>query len=187
MRGDSWGSKSINGWLTRMKQKGTTNARTAAVFLLAITLLGLTLGATSCADKQTLGAAASPSSTVPDTREPIGLSGEAGKEHRVVMLQHLETVQAIVAALANEDYALAQGLTEAHLGFFTHRQAMLRQKPEDFPPAYHDLAMAHHEAAEELARVMPSRDLKQILPRLDGVLKACVACHLAYKLHSTNN
>lgn len=30
---------------------------------------------------------------------------------------------------------------------------------------------------------MPSHDLKQILPRLDGVLKACVACHLAYKLN----
>ena len=42
--------------------------------------------------------------------------------------------------------------------------------------------MAHHEAAEELARVIPSRDLKKILPRLDGVLKACVACHLEYKV-----
>lgn len=168
-------------------KKNEPSARTVAVFLLAIPLLGLALVVASCADKQTLGAAASSSSTVPDTREPIGLSAEAGKEHRVVMLQHLETVQAIVAALADEDYVRAKGLTEAHLGFFMHRQAMLRQKPEDFPPAYHDLAMAHHEAAEELARVMPSRDLKQILPRLDGVLKACVACHLAYKLHSAKN
>lgn len=42
--------------------------------------------------------------------------------------------------------------------------------------------MAHHEAAEELAKVMPSRDLKQILPRLNSVLKACVACHLEYKI-----
>lgn len=167
--------------------KGETSARTVMVFLLAIPLLGLTLGATSCADKQTLGAAASSDLRVPDTRESLGLPAEAGKAHRDVMLQHLETLQAIVAALADEDYALAQGLTEAHLGFFMHRQAMLRQKPEDFPPAYHDLAMAHHEAAEELARVMPSYDLKQILPRLDGVLKACVACHLAYKLHSADN
>lgn len=163
--------------------KSETSARTVAAFSPVILLLSLTLTVSSCADTQPLGATASSDLTVPDTREPIGLSAEAGKTHRDVMLQHLETVQAIVAALAEEDYERAQGLTEAHLGFFMHRQAMLRQKPEDFPPAYHDLAMAHHEAAEALAQAMPSHDLKQVLPRLDGVLKACVACHLAYKLN----
>jgi DNA-binding GntR family transcriptional regulator len=64
------------------------------------------------------------------------------------MLQHLETIQAIVAALVEEDFERAQGLTEAHLGFFKHRQVMAEQQPERFPPAYHDFAMAHHEAAE---------------------------------------
>jgi len=120
--------------------------------------------------------------TIPDTRTPLGLTIQEGREHRTVMLQHLETVQAIVAALAEENFVLAQGLTETHLGFFMHRQAMAGQHPDSFPPAYHDLAMAHHEAAEALARTMPSRDLKQILPRLDDVLKACVACHLAFKV-----
>lgn len=121
--------------------------------------------------------------TLPDTRAALGLTAQEGREHRSVMLQHLETVQAIVAALAEEDFVRAQGLTEAHLGFFMHRQAMARQHPESFPPAYHDLAMAHHEAAEALAKTMPSRDLKQILPKLDAVLKACVACHLSFKVH----
>jgi hypothetical protein len=121
--------------------------------------------------------------TLPDTRAPLGLTAQEGREQRAVMLQHLETVQAIVAALAEEDFSRAQGLTEAHLGFFMHRQMMAGQHPESFPPAYHDLAMAHHEAAEELAKTMPSRDLKQILPKLDAVLKACVACHLSFKVH----
>jgi hypothetical protein len=119
----------------------------------------------------------------PDQREPIRLTKEAHAQARAVMRQHLESVQQVVDALAREDFDSAQQLTEAHLGFFMHRQAMLHQKPEDFPPAYHDLAMAHHEAAEALARVMPTKDLKQILPKLDGVLRACVACHLAYKLN----
>lgn len=134
---------------------------------------------------------------IPDTRIPLGLTAQESREHRAVMLQHLETVQAIVAALAEEDFVRAQGLTEAHLGFFMHRHMIppsqplarqdahfpeARQHPESFPPAYHDLAMAHHEAAEALARTMPSRDLKQILPKLDGLLKACVACHLAFKV-----
>ena len=118
----------------------------------------------------------------PDTRHSIPLSPSAGKEHRAVMLQHLETIQVIVAALVEEDYELAQGLTEAHLGFFRHRQVMAHQEPEKFPLAYHDLALAHHEAAEELAHVIPTKDLKQILPPLNNVLKACVACHLEYKV-----
>ncbi|MEK7869443.1 MAG: cytochrome c [Nitrospirota bacterium] len=101
------------------------------------------------------------------------------------MLQHLETLQVIVNALVEEDYELAKGLTETHLGFFMHRQAMAQQQPERFPPAYHDLAMAHHAAAEELARIIPTKDLKQILPHFNNVLKACVACHLEYKLRSS--
>jgi hypothetical protein len=117
-----------------------------------------------------------------DSRHPIQLSSPAGKEHRAVMLQHLETIQVIVNALAEEDYELARGLTESHLGFFMHRQAMASQQPENFPPAYHDLAMVHHAAAEELARIIPTRDLKQILPQFNNVLKACVACHLEFKV-----
>lgn len=117
-----------------------------------------------------------------DTRHPIPLSSPAGKQHRLVMLQHLEAIQGIVSALVEEDYELAKGLTETHLGFFMHRQAMASQQPENFPPAYHDLAMAHHQAAEDLAQIIPTKDLKQILPKFDGVLKACVACHLEFKL-----
>lgn len=117
-----------------------------------------------------------------DTRHPISLSSTAGNEHRAVMLQHLETIQMILQALVEEDYESARGLTESHLGFFMHRQAMAKQEPENFPPAYHDLAMAHHEAAEELARMISTKDLKQILPPFNHVLKACVACHLEYKL-----
>ena len=118
----------------------------------------------------------------PDTRHPIPLSSSAEKEHRAVMLQHLETIQVIVNALVEEDYELAKGLTESHLGFFMHRQAMAQQQPDNFPPAYHDLAMAHHAAAEELARIIPTKDLKQILPQFNNVLKACVACHLEFKV-----
>jgi hypothetical protein len=117
-----------------------------------------------------------------DSRHPIPLSPSAGKEHRAVMLQHLETLQVIMNALVEEDYGLARGLTELHLGFFMHRQAMASQQPENFPPAYYELAMAHNAAAEELARIIPTKDLRQILPQFNNVLKACVACHLEYKV-----
>ena len=115
-----------------------------------------------------------------DSRHPIPLSPSAGKEHRAVMLQHLETIQVIVNALVDEDYELARGLTELHLGFFMHRLAKASQPSENFPPAYQELAAAHNAAAEELARIIPTRDMKQILPQFNNVLKACVACHLEF-------
>lgn len=118
-----------------------------------------------------------------DTRHGILLSVAAENEHRAAMLLHLETIQAIVNALVEEDYELAQSLTGSHLGFFMHRQAMAKQDPSNFPPRYHDLAMAHHEAAEKLARAISTRELKRILPPFNNVLKACVACHLEYKLN----
>ena len=115
-----------------------------------------------------------------DSRHPILLSPSAGREHRAVMLQHLETIQVIVNALIEEDYELARGLTELHLGFFMHRLAKASQPPENFPPAYQELAAAHNAEAEELARIIPTKDLKQILPQFNNVLKACVACHLEF-------
>jgi hypothetical protein len=117
-----------------------------------------------------------------DSRHSIPLSPSAEKEHRTVMLQHLETMQVIMSALIEEDYELARGLTESHLGFFMHRLAKASQPSENFPPAYHELATAHNAAAEELARIIPTRDMKQILPQFNHVLKACVACHLEYKV-----
>jgi hypothetical protein len=117
-----------------------------------------------------------------DSRHPIPLSPSAEKEHRAVMLQHLETMQVIMNALVEEDYELARGLTELHLGFFMHRLAKASQPPDNFPPAYQELATAHNAAAEELARIIPTKDMKQILPKLNNMLKACVACHLEFKV-----
>ena len=76
----------------------------------------------------------------------------------------------------------AEDITRNQLGFSKHREATRRQQTEAFPPAYHDLAMAHHEVAEELAHVIPSQDFKQILLKLDRTLKAYVACHRAFEL-----
>ena len=169
----------------------------------ALVILGLLVasGGAGCAERGHHHDGARPNPYVEaDTRHPIPIPPSEGKEHRAVMLQHLETLQVIVNALVEEDYELAKGLTESHLGFFMHRQPFspaqpqarqdapfpwASQQPENFLPAYHDLAMAHHAAAEELARMIPTKDLKQILPQFNHVLKACVACHLEYKLRSS--
>ncbi|QPJ62330.1 MAG: cytochrome c [Candidatus Nitronauta litoralis] len=114
-------------------------------------------------------------------RISLGLSLDARKAHNAIMLDHLEAIHDIVTALSQEEFTRAQQITENRLGFAMHRGAMQRQNPEDFPPEYHDLAMAHHHAAESLAKVIPSKNLKQILPSLEKTIKACVDCHRVYK------
>ena len=118
---------------------------------------------------------------IPDTRTPVRLPVEADRAHREVMMQHLETVQVITGALAEEDFELAKGVTEAHIGFFARRHVAIRQKMEAIPPEYRALASAHVQASKELAAIMPSKDMKQILPRFNAMLTTCMACHLEYR------
>jgi hypothetical protein len=120
--------------------------------------------------------------SVPNGHLTLDLSPSAEQIHRAVMREHLEAVQEIVSALAHGDFSKAEDITRNQLGFAKHREAMRRQQPEAFPPAYHDLAMAHHEAAEELAHAILSQDVKQILLKLDRTLETCVACHRAFEL-----
>lgn len=117
---------------------------------------------------------------IPDTRTAVHLPAEADRAHRAVMMMHLETVQVLMAALADEDFTLAQGVMEAHLGFFARRHVAAQHAP----PAYRDLAMAHYRAGQELAKIIPTKDIKQILPRFNSMLATCVACHLEYKVES---
>ncbi len=116
-----------------------------------------------------------------NNRSALKLSPPAEKVHRAVMREHLEAIHEIVSALAEGNFSKAEHITITQLGFAKHREAMGRQQPEAFPRIYHDLAMAHHQAAEELARAMPSHDVKEILPRLERTLLACVACHQAFE------
>jgi hypothetical protein len=151
--------------------------------MLTKTLVGLAVAlhllAAGCAHEES---ASSTPADVPDTRTPIRLPAEADRAHRGVMMMHLETVQALMAALADEDFKLAEGVTEAHLGFFARRHVAARHAP----PAYRDLAMAHYRAGQELAKIIPSRDIKQILPRFNSMLATCVACHLEFRSEPTS-
>lgn len=101
---------------------------------------------------------------------------------KLTMREHLEAIDAIVAALAREDFAKAASLANEELGFQKHHVAMQREQGATFPSAYHELAMAHHQAAEALGAVIPTKDLKQILPHLEQTIHACVKCHQAFRL-----
>ena len=101
---------------------------------------------------------------------------------KLTMREHLEALQVIVAFLGQEKFDQAATVAHEELGFPKHHQAMQREGGATFPSKYHELAMAHHQEAEELAKAMSSKDLKRILPHLEWTIGACVSCHRAYKL-----
>jgi hypothetical protein len=128
------------------------------------------------------GKEAGPSVMANDTRQALGLNPAVQEAMKQTMREHMEALHAIVAALAREDFDKAAAVAHDDLGFPKHHQAMQREAGATFPPKYHELAMAHHQVAEDLAVVIPSQDIKQILPQLERTMKACVTCHEAYKL-----
>ena len=118
----------------------------------------------------------------PDARVSLNLAPAMQEVLKQTMREHLEALQAIIAALAQEDYEQASAVAHEELGFPKHHQVMQRERDVIFPKKYQELAMAHHQAAEELAKVIPTRAMKSILQQLDRTVQACVACHQVYKL-----
>jgi len=143
--------------------------------ILATTLLALALAAPASADSP-------PEADAPDTRAPLQLDPAARDVLRATMREHLEAIDAVVAALAKGDYDGAAATAHRELGFPKHHQAMMREGGAKYPPHYTELAMAHHQAAEDLATALAAREMPAILGRLDATIRACTACHRAYRL-----
>lgn len=123
-----------------------------------------------------------PSISQKDERVALGLGPTAEAGLKLTMREHLEAIRDIVAALGQEEFEMAAKIAHEELGFRKHHQAMEREAGATFPPKYHDLAMTHHQEAEDLAKALPTQDLRTILPQLQRTIGACVSCHQAYKL-----
>jgi hypothetical protein len=125
---------------------------------------------------------ATPQESHRDERVALGIGPAAEAGLKLTMREHLEAIRDIVAALGRQEFEQAAGVAHNELGFPKHHQAMEREAGATFPPKYHELAMAHHQEAEDLAKLIPSKDLRAILPQLEKTIGACVACHRTYKL-----
>jgi hypothetical protein len=101
---------------------------------------------------------------------------------KATMREHLAALQAIVSALAAGDYDKAAAVAHTELGFPKHHEAMQRERGFALPARYQELAIAHHQAAEALAKAITTRTMAPILQQLDRTIQACNACHDAYQL-----
>ena len=167
-----------------MKNEKSLKRMKAGFGMAILFMLGMSVSLSSAEiDHHANHTAESNMSKVPLTkRMALDLPPAAQEGLKLTMREHLEAIDAIVSALAREDFAKAATLATVELGFAKHHVAMQREKGEKFPAAYHELAMAHHKAAEALGVVIPTKDLKLILPHLEQTIHACVECHQAFRL-----
>jgi hypothetical protein len=172
-----------------LRKRCNGQARGAEMNRIAVASVGLAmlLGLTSVAKAQheqghPMIKEGVPADSRQDERAALGLGLAAEAGLKLTMREHLEAIRDIVAALGRQEFEQAARLAHEELGFPKHHLAMQREGGATFPPKYHELAMAHHQAAEDLARVLLSKDLNTILPKLERTIGACVSCHRAYKL-----
>lgn len=129
-----------------------------------------------------VGTEAEESPAASDPRISLHLEPAVQAILKQTMQEHLVALQAIVAALAREDYEKASAVAHEELGFPKHHEVMQQERGMTFPKKYQKLAMAHHQAAEDLAQVIRTKEMKPILRDLGRTINACVGCHQAYKL-----
>ncbi|MEO8326529.1 MAG: hypothetical protein ABI618_11800 [Nitrospirota bacterium] len=167
-----------------MKRERTMRLVKAGAGMVIMAMLGVSVGLSSAEmDHHAPYAEGSDMPKMSGTKlMRLDLPPAAQEGLKLTMREHLEAIDAIVGALSQEDFAKAAILTNEELGFPKHHVAMQREQGATFPPEYHKLAMAHHQAAEALGEVIPTKDLKQILPHLQQTIHACVNCHQVYRL-----
>ena len=158
--------------------------RFSAIVIVALWVFVWTVGA--CAQSQHLHhhetGSESGQQSLPQHRLSLHLSAPVQEGLKLTMREHLEALQEILGALARDDYEKAAAIAHEDLGFPKHHQAMQREQGFAFPSGYQKLAMVHHQVAEDLAQVIPSKDMPRIFKHLNRTVKACVACHQTYKL-----
>ena len=167
-----------------MKKERTMKRVKAGAGMVIMLMLGWSVGLSSAEiDHHATHKAEPGMPKLPVTKRMVlDLPPAAQEGLKLTMREHLEAIDAIVGALAREDFAKAGTLANEELGFSKHHVAMQREQGAIFPSAYHDLAMAHHQAAEAMGAVIPTKDLKQILPNLEQTIHACVKCHQVFRL-----
>jgi hypothetical protein len=117
----------------------------------------------------------------PDPPLSLDLEPAAQEILKQTMREHLQALHDIVAALAQQNYEKASAVAHEELGFPKHHQIMQQERGMAFPKKYQELAIAHHQAAEDLAEAIQTKEMTRILQKLDETIGACLECHRAYK------
>ncbi|HEY8946300.1 MAG TPA: cytochrome c [Polyangiaceae bacterium] len=114
-----------------------------------------------------------------DERAPLRLLPMMAHHQKQSMREHLESVQAIVAAAARADFVAAEEAARK-IGYSERMGRMCRHMGAN-TPGFTERALAFHHAADEIAAAARDRDLNGVLTELGATLAICTGCHASYR------
>jgi len=114
-----------------------------------------------------------------DARSGLPLLPMMANHQKQNMREHLVAVQAIVAALATDDFAQV-AKAAGKLGFSDEMGRMCTHMGSG-APGFTEQALAFHHTADGIAAAARARDKPRVLEELSATLEACTSCHAAWK------
>lgn len=143
----------------------------------------------------------------PDAREFVNFPPEMQVNVLGNMRDHMQTIDAMVQAIAVGDYARASKISAERLGLDSPSAAGCKPQPATsvsekpkapitpakpmtmdemmevyMPEAMRGVGLSMHTAASEFSRVAMSGDHDASLKALGQITQNCVACHSAYRI-----
>jgi hypothetical protein len=152
---------------------------------LVLAIVSVCLGCRSTTrespEPQPSAATASPQSALDelDQRRPVPLLPVMAQHQKQNMREHLEAVQAVVAAAGEGDFdgvavaARRMGYSESMGRMCEHMGASA--------PGFTEQALSFHHTADEIALAAARHDGPGVLVALSATLRACTGCHTTFK------
>jgi hypothetical protein len=182
------------------------NAKTSKMKLLIVAGFAIAGVATGAAAQQHMMDHAAHMAAPADAREMVQFPQEMQVNFLGNMRDHMQTIDAVVQALAASDYVNASKVAAERLGLDSPSAAGCKPKPPGvsekskaemtpgkpmtmeemmdlyMPDAMRSVGLSMHTAASEFSKIALTKDRDASMKALAQVTQACVACHSAYRL-----
>jgi hypothetical protein len=114
-----------------------------------------------------------------DRRRPVPLLPMMAAHQKANMREHLEAVQAVVAAAAVNDFDKV-ALSARRMGFSESIGRMCEHMGAG-APGFTEQALAFHHTVDEIVNAASRQDGPAVLGALSRTLSACTSCHATFK------
>ena len=112
------------------------------------------------------------------TRTSLNLSAPMRLMQKRMMREHLQAVNDIVALIAEGKFDAASGIAHKKLGLTPEMKKMCGMfANKDF----RRMGLVFHKSADELGKVLKTKNLNKSLRALHTVMNSCVQCHATFR------
>jgi hypothetical protein len=128
-----------------------------------------------------------PNAAAADTRQLVELPAAMRLHTLASMRDHLVSLQEINEAMSRNDFETAADVAERRLGMTSLEAHGAAHIAPYMPKPMQDIGTEMHRSASRFAvatqTASVSNDARPAMAALGAVMRQCVACHAAYRLH----